>query len=162
DGKESRGRPTASRWGGRACGRPHRIDWPHHHIDDACAWVSGRCGGQSAQHPRIGGCLVRRHHGARLSASAMRLAPLEVLDFTLVLLRRRPRGKRSQVLPSPSMRIFLARIKPVLTCFQFPYHNFRTCLYELCLPSNVSSMKILLLLVLASSARAASDQQIAA
>src|SRR5262249_10983546 len=53
---------------------------------------------------------------------AARLMPLEKLDFFLVLLRGRTRGKRSEVTALVGLWIDLARIETVPTRFEFPNH----------------------------------------
>src|SRR5580704_449596 len=41
--------------------------------------------------------------------------PLKVLHRAFMLLRRRPRSKRTQILPLPRLRILLARIQTILS-----------------------------------------------
>jgi hypothetical protein len=53
---------------------------------------------------------------------------LEKLHGALMALRRCKGSKRSQISAFPSAWIALARIKPVLAGFQFPYHG--SCSYE--------------------------------
>jgi hypothetical protein len=48
--------------------------------------------------------------------------PFKVLHFSLVLLCGNSRGKRSEVPPFVSLRIYLSRIQPVLAGFQFANH----------------------------------------
>ena len=47
---------------------------------------------------------------------------LEILHRALMFLRRRPRRKRSQILPLPRLRILLAGIQTILAGLQFANH----------------------------------------
>src|SRR5437762_9417250 len=50
------------------------------------------------------------------------LIPLEILDGTFVFFRRSICVERAEISSFPCLRIFLARIQPILTGFQFPDH----------------------------------------
>jgi hypothetical protein len=51
------------------------------------------------------------------------LMPLEILDRAFVFLRCCLAVERAEIFSFPRSRIFLPRIKPIFTGFQFPNHN---------------------------------------